>query len=440
MRMFDIIAKKRDGHELSREEIAFFVKGYTQGEIPDYQASSLLMAIYIQGMTKQETCDLTLEMAASGDTIDLSAIEGVKVDKHSTGGVGDKTTLVVAPIVASLGVKIAKMSGRGLGHTGGTLDKLEAIPGFNIAIAQDEFFDIVNKHGLSLVGQTGNLGPADKKIYALRDVTATVASTPLIASSIMSKKIAAGADKILLDVKVGSGAFMKTVDDAIELAQEMVEIGSLAKRDTVALITDMDRPLGSAIGNALEVQEVIDVLHGEGPTDLRSICIELAANMYHLGMGVDIDEARAQVAQQMDNEEGFEKLRELVAAQGGDVSVIDNPELFKQAEMSLDVVADRSGYICEMDAERVGMAGVALGAGRAKKEDGIDYSAGIKLYKKLGDKVCAHDVIATLYANDQGRLDEAHKIICGTLAISDTPYNKPPLVYARVSKDGVEIF
>ena len=331
MRMYDIIAKKRDGGELTEEEIKFFIRGYVAGEIPDYQASALLMAIYFKGMTAKETAQLTMSMANSGETVDLSSIDGIKVDKHSTGGVGDKTTLIVAPIVASLGVRVAKMSGRGLGHTGGTIDKLESIPGMQTSIDREEFFSIVRKVGVSVIGQSGNLVPADKKLYALRDVTATIDSIPLIASSIMSKKIAAGSDCILLDVKTGSGAFMKTFDDSIRLAEAMVSIGEHVGRRTVALITDMDRPLGDAIGNSLEVCEACETLKGRGPNDLATVCTELAANMLYLAGKGTVGECRKAAADQMKNGAGFAKLKEMVAAQGGDTAVLDDYAKFQQA-------------------------------------------------------------------------------------------------------------
>lgn len=441
MRMYDIIEKKRDGNQLTDEEIAFFVKGYATGEIPDYQASALCMAIYFQGMTARETATLTMEMVHSGDVVDLSKIDGIKVDKHSTGGVGDKTSLVVAPIVASLGVRMAKMSGRGLGHTGGTLDKLESIPGLSVAIESERFAHIVNEVGVAIISQTGNLVPADKRLYGLRDVTATVDSLPLIASSIMSKKIAAGADKILLDVKCGSGAFMKTVDDAIALAKEMVSIGEEVGRTTVALITDMGRPLGMCIGNTLEVAEAATTLQGKGPKDLTDICVELAGNLLHLAGKGDMDTCRDLARAQIANGEGFAKLKEMVAAQGGNAALLDTPfEMLVQPRPSRELRAAHAGSIFAMDTERCGIASVALGAGREKKEDTIDYSAGIVLAKKTGDSVQAGDVLATLYAANEDLLDAGEKIFTDALDIREQEAVAAPLFHARVSREGVERF
>lgn len=402
MRMYDIIHKKREGGELTREELRFFVLGFTRGEIPDYQASALLMAIFFRGMTRRETGDLTLEMAGSGDRADLSALPGVKVDKHSTGGVGDKTSLIIGPIAAACGVTIAKMSGRGLGHTGGTVDKLESIPGLRTDIPRQEFFDIVKRTGLSIIGQSGNLCPADKKLYALRDVTATVESLPLIASSIMSKKIAAGADAILLDVKVGSGAFMKTLEDSRALAREMVRIGSQVGRQTVALITDMDMPLGRKIGNALEVQEAVEVLSGKGDHRLRSLCLELSANMVYLGRQAETMEgARAKAVEAVRSGGALEKLRQMAEAQGGDPSYITNPEKFTISPACVEIAAPQAGYITRLDAEGCGLAAVELGAGRETKESPIDFGAGIVLMKNKGDRVEKGQPIARLYAQSE---------------------------------------
>lgn len=402
MRMYDIIHKKREGGELTREELRFFVLGFTRGEIPDYQASALLMAIFFRGMTRRETGDLTLEMAGSGDRVDLSALPGVKVDKHSTGGVGDKTSLIIGPIAAACGVTIAKMSGRGLGHTGGTVDKLESIPGLRTDIPRQEFFDIVKRTGLSIIGQSGNLCPADKKLYALRDVTATVESLPLIASSIMSKKIAAGADAILLDVKVGSGAFMKTLEDSRALAREMVRIGSQVGRQTVALITDMDMPLGRKIGNALEVQEAVEVLSGKGDHRLRSLCLELSANMVYLGRQAETMEgARAKAVEAVRSGGALEKLRQMAEAQGGDPSYITNPEKFTISPACVEIAAPQGGYITRLDAEGCGLAAVELGAGRETKESPIDPGAGIILMKNKGDRVEKGQPIARLYAQSK---------------------------------------
>lgn len=439
MRMYDIIEDKRNGRELTDEQIKFFVDGYVAGEIPDYQASALCMAIYFQGMSARETATLTMDMVASGDVVDLSPIPGIKVDKHSTGGVGDKTSLVVAPIVASLGVKTAKMSGRGLGHTGGTLDKLESIPGLSVAVERERFIDIVSRVGVAIIGQTGNLVPADKKLYALRDVTATVDSLPLIASSIMSKKIAAGSDKILLDVKCGSGAFMKTVDDAIALAKEMVEIGEHVGRTTVAMITDMGRPLGMCIGNALEVAEAAATLQGKGPQDLTDICVELAANMLYLAGQGDMNSCRELAREQIANGNGFAKLKEMVDAQGGDAALLDRPyEQLVQPRIKREVRAHEAGYLYAMDTERCGIASVALGAGRAKKEDSIDYSAGIVLAKKSGDAIAEGDMLATLYAATEELCDEGERVFRSALDIRSEQPKAIPLFHARVTRDGVE--
>ncbi len=419
MRMYDILAKKRDGGILTDEEIQFFIDGYVSGAIPDYQASALLMAIFLKGMTPHETAALTRSMAQSGDLVDLSSIDGIKVDKHSTGGVGDKTTLIVAPVVASLGVRVAKMSGRGLGHTGGTVDKLESIPGFRTTLDREAFFDVVRRVGVSVIGQSGNLAPADKKLYALRDVTATVNSIPLIASSIMSKKIAAGSDRILLDVKTGSGAFMKTLEDSIALAKEMVSIGEHVGRRTVALITDMDRPLGCAIGNALEVCEACETLQGRGPADLTEVCIELAANMLWLAEKGELAQCRSLARQQIANGEAFAKLKEMVQAQGGDTSVLDDPEKFARPNVCYEVLAQREGFLYAMDTERCGIASMELGAGREKKEDPIDYSAGIVLRKKVGDFVRKGEVLASFYSSEESKCRTAEQTFTQALRIQD---------------------
>ncbi|MGI6230697.1 MAG: pyrimidine-nucleoside phosphorylase [Tractidigestivibacter sp.] len=438
MRMYDIIEAKRDGRELTDEEIDFFVKGYVEGSIPDYQAAAFCMAIYYRGMSERETARLTLDMAHSGDMVDLSSIPGVKVDKHSTGGVGDKTTLIVAPIVASLGVRVAKMSGRGLGHTGGTLDKLESIPGFQTAIDESRFFDIVSTVGCAVAGQTGNLVPADKKLYALRDVTATVDSLPLIASSIMSKKIAAGSDKILLDVKCGSGAFMKTPKDAVALAQVMVRIGENVGRTTAALITNMDRPLGHCIGNALEVQEAVRTLQGEGPDDLTDVCVELAAGMLELAGVGDVSACRSAAREQIANGKGLDKFAEMVAAQGGDARYVRDPKLFGTDSCVREVRATSSGWVRRMDTERVGIASAVLGAGRERKEDSIDPLAGIVLERKTGDEFIEGDLLATLYSAEESRLDDAEKILRDAVELGDERPDPEPLIYARVTRDGVE--
>lgn len=436
--MYDIIAKKRDGGELSEQEIQFFIDGYVKGDIPDYQASALTMAIYFRGMTARETAHLTMSMARSGEMVDLSSIDGIKVDKHSTGGVGDKTTLIIAPIVASLGVRVAKMSGRGLGHTGGTVDKMESIPGMRTALDRKTFFDVVRKVGVSVIGQSGNLVPADKKLYALRDVTATIESIPLIASSIMSKKIAAGSDCILLDVKTGSGAFMKTVDDSIHLAEAMVSIGEHVGRRTVALITDMDRPLGNAIGNSLEICEVCETLKGRGPEDLTSLCVELAANMLSLAGHGTLEACRALAKAQIENGKAFQKLREMVVAQGGDAAVLDDNSKFTQAAVRREITAREDGFIYAMNTEECGIASVELGAGREKKEDPIDFSAGIVLHKKVGDRVKTGEPLATFYTSSKQKCLEAEKLFREAVKISVEPPAAIPLVHARVTKDGVE--
>ncbi len=401
MRMYDIIKKKRDGEELTKKEIEFFVKGYVDGSIPDYQASALCMAIFYKGMTEKETAALTLEMANSGDTVDLSEFGSLTVDKHSTGGVGDKTSLIVAPIVASLGCILAKMSGRGLGHTGGTIDKLESIEGFNTALSPEKFFETVKETGVAVVGQTGNLTPADKKLYALRDVTATVDSIPLIASSIMSKKLAAGAKTIVLDVKCGSGAFMKTPEDAKALSLEMVKIGNNCGRNTAALITDMDKPLGNNIGNSLEVIEAIDVLKGNGPEDLKEVCLSLATEIVALSKEVSKDEARTLCEGSLNSGKAFEKFKEWITAQGGNGKWLDNTELFPKSKFSYEIKSENEGYIASMDAEKIGITSVILGAGRETKNDSIDMSAGIILRKKTGDKINKGDTVATLYSNNK---------------------------------------
>lgn len=406
MRMVDIIQKKRDGYALSLEEIHFFVTGYTEGTIPDYQMSALLMAIFLKGMNDEETSNLTMAMVHSGETIDLSPIHGIKVDKHSTGGVGDKTSLIVAPLVAAVGVPVAKMSGRGLGHTGGTIDKLESIPGFRIELTKEQFIRNVNDIKLALVGQSGNLAPADKKIYALRDVTATVNSIPLIASSIMSKKIAAGADAIVLDVKVGAGAFMKDLEHARQLAETMVRIGSSLHRRTIAVISDMDQPLGFEIGNAGEVREALEVLTGGGPEDLRSVCLTLAAHMTVLG-GVypDFEAAQAGLRTVLASGAAVEAFARFVEAQGGDPALIREPQRLPRAERELTLTADAAGYVEFIDAEKIGIAAMLLGAGRQTKEDAIDYAVGIALRKKVGDPVAAGETLAVLQSNGAGEAD-----------------------------------
>ena len=438
MRMYDLITKKKHGEALTKEEIAFTVGGYVRGEIPDYQMSALLMAIWFRGMTDEETTELTLCMARSGDMIDLSAIPGKKVDKHSTGGVGDKTTLIVTPIVAACGGKVAKMSGRGLGHTGGTVDKLESIPGYRTVLGRGEFFDVVNKCGLSIIGQSGNLATADKKLYALRDVTATVDSIPLIASSIMSKKLAAGSDCIVLDVKTGSGAFMKTLDDSIKLAQAMVAIGEGAGRHTVAFITDMDTPLGCSIGNSLEVMEAMDVLKGQGPEDLREVSLQLAeAMLYAIGKGTP-EECRKLAEQAVADGSAFETFCSMVRAQGGDDSVLRDYSQFPQAPYKREVLAETDGFITNMNAEGVGVVSVVLGAGRETKDSGIDFSAGLVLHKKKGEAVRRGESLVTLYTSREKLLDEAERMYREAVQIGSEQPEKKPLVYARVEKDTVE--
>ena len=432
MRMIDIIEKKKLGQTLSDAELAFFVEGYTKGSIPDYQAAALCMAIRLMGMDSKETAALTMAMAASGDQSDLSGIEGIKVDKHSTGGVGDKTTLVVGPIVAACGVPVAKMSGRGLGHTGGTLDKLESIPGYRISIPTDEFFSIVNSVGIALIGQTGNLAPADKKLYALRDVTATVDSLPLIASSIMSKKLASGADAIVLDVKAGSGAFMKTTEDAYALAKEMVAIGHHAGRNTVALITNMDRPLGRSIGNSLEVIEAIETLKGKGPDDFNDLCIELAANMLFLAEKGSLDDCRKLAVQRIADGSALQKFRDMIAAQGGDPAVVDDYSILPQSSIQREICAEESGYISHMDTQNCGISAMLLGAGRATKEDSIDHAAGIILNIKPGDFVEKGQTLAILYTNDPVTLDNAEQQLRASIHLSSVKPQVQPLIYGRV--------
>ena len=409
--MYDIIDRKKNGEELTKSEIEYFVGGFTRGEIPDYQASALLMAIWFCGMNDRELADLTLSMAHSGDMINLDAVEGFTVDKHSTGGVGDKTTLIVAPAVAACGGKVAKMSGRGLGFTGGTIDKLESIPGFNTSVGEKEFIENVNKIGLCIAGQTGEIAPADKKIYALRDVTATVDSIPLIASSIMSKKLAAGSKGIVLDVKCGSGAFMKTYEDAKLLAEKMTAIGQRAGRKTVALITNMDIPLGRAVGNALEVKEAVKILKNEQKDELYEVSVALAAHMLSLVNSKDIYECEKMIRLAIENGSALEKLKEAVGAQGGDISYIDDTSKFIDASVCIEYKAEKSGYINKIDAQKIGRASVLLGAGREKKDDVIDFGAGIYLCKKTGDEVREGDTVARLYTNKNEYADSALAVI-----------------------------
>ena len=432
MRMYDIIRKKRDGGELSKEEINFFIDGYVKGEIPDYQASALLMAIFFNGMNFDETVALTFAVRDSGQRLDFSSINGIRVDKHSTGGVGDKTSLVVAPLVASLGVKVAKMSGRGLGHTGGTIDKLESIPGFKTDISEEEFLKNVNEIGVCIVGQNKDLAPADKKLYALRDVTATVDSLPLVVSSIMGKKLAADDDCIVLDVKTGSGAFTKTIEESRKLAKTMVEIGKQAGKKMLALITDMDRPLGDAIGNTLEVKEAIDTLNGHGPQDFTEICVILATNMLYLAGKGSVEECEKMVKGALADGSALETLKKMVTAQGGDVECIENPDKFAKAPYVMSVKAKKSGYIQRVDTEGYGISSLLLGAGRNTKEESIDFSAGIVLKKKTGDYVNEGDEIAVMHTSEEKRFAPAlEKFYASTIIVDEEP-QKRPIVLDRV--------
>lgn len=429
MNMNDIIIKKRDGDKLSKEEIQYFVDGYTKGEIPDYQASALLMAIFFQKMDEGETFELTNAMRYSGDTIDLSKIKGIKVDKHSTGGVGDKVTLVVAPTVSACGVPIAKMSGRGLGFTGGTLDKLESIPGFRIALEPQEFFDQVNDIGIAVIGQTGQTVPADKKLYALRDVTGTVDNMSLIASSIMSKKLAAGSDAILLDVKCGNGAFMETQEMAEALGETMCKIGNSAGKKTVAAITDMSQPLGKAVGNSLEVIEAIETLKENGPDDIYELSLRLAGIMIYLGgRAKTAEEGKIMAMQAIQSGAALEKMKKFIKAQGGNPDVVDDYSLLPQAKLSKELVADRNGYVAKIEARQIGLASQHTGAGRATKEDSIDLAAGVVLNKKVGDRVSKGDVLATFYGDDMKKVTNAEKEAAKAFTIVDEKVEKPVLV------------
>ena len=428
MRIYDIIEKKRDRQKLTKEEIDFFVQEYTKGNIEDYQASALLMAIFINGMDEEETVNLTESMAKSGDMLDLSSIDGITADKHSTGGVGDKTSLIVAPICASLGIKMAKMSGRGLGHTGGTIDKLESIKGFNVSLETEDFFKQVNEIGVSIIGQTGNLAPADKKIYALRDVTATVDNISLIASSIMSKKIAAGAQNIVLDVKCGSGAFMKDEESATLLAETMVNIGKKCGRNMAAVITNMDIPLGSNVGNALEINEVIDILNNKGNEQLRELCLVLSATILSISYDWDYNEAYQKAEQTLIDGSAIKKFKEFIVAQSGCSEMIVLPK----AKMSLEIKAIQDGYIQSIDSRIVGESAVLLGAGREKKSDSIDYGAGIILYKKTGDIVNIGDTIAVLYAESEDRLKKGEKLFNTSYIIGEEKPETKPLIYKTI--------
>lgn len=432
MRMVDLIEKKRDGGVLSDDEIRYIISGFTSGEIPDYQMAAFAMAVFYRGMDDHETAVLTDAMMHSGDTIDLSRFGTKSVDKHSTGGVGDKTTLIVAPIVASLGGKMAKMSGRGLGHTGGTVDKLESIPGFQTTLSAERFMQQVEEVGLAVIGQSGNLTPADKKLYALRDVTATVDSLPLITSSIMSKKLAAGSHSIVLDVKIGSGAFMKTLADGRQLAERMVAIGKACGRNVTAVMTNMDIPLGYYIGNALEVMEAVDVLRGRGCADLRAVCVELAVNMLMLCNGWDEDTARARVEESITSGAAFETMKRWIAAQGGDALALEDFGRLPQASVCESVKAPCSGYISVMDTQKVGEASALLGAGRQTKEDSIDYAAGIVLKKKTGDYVAAGDEIAVLYTNQPETVAASARTLLASLTWSQTVPADEPLILGIV--------
>ena len=428
MLMVDIIRKKRDGGSLTKEEIDFFINGYVKGEIPDYQVSALMMAIFFKGMNDEETGNLTLAMLHSGEKLDLSSIKGFKVDKHSTGGVGDKTSLVLTPMVAACNVPVAKMSGRGLGHTGGTIDKLESFKGFSTAISNEQFINNVNTVGISIMGQTKDLAPADKLLYALRDVTATVDNMSLIASSIMSKKLAAGADGIVLDVKSGSGAFMKNDRDAFELAEKMVAIGKHSGVKTMAVISDMDQPLGRAVGNAIEVREAIDTLYGRGPEDLKELCLTLGSYMVSFAKNVTPDEARSMLLEVLDNKKALDKLADFIEAQGGDRNDVYNPDNLPKASKTIEFKADRDCYVSSIMSEDIGTASLLLGGGRRSKEDVIDLSVGIYLNKKVGEKCSKGECIATLYGNDDGKLSEGLERLRKAYDFSDTPVETSKLI------------
>jgi len=434
--MYDVIAKKRDGGKLTKEEIDYFIEGYTTGDVPDYQASALAMAIFLKGMDAEETTHLTSAMMHSGDTVDLTDIKGIKVDKHSTGGVGDTTTLVLGPLVAACGVPVAKMSGRGLGHTGGTLDKLEAIPGFDINLSIEDFIDAVNKHKIAVIGQTKDIAPADKKLYSLRDVTATVDNISLISASIMSKKLAAGSDAIVLDVKVGSGAFIKTFDQAEKLAQTMVELGTAIGRNVIGVITSMEQPLGEAIGNSVEVIEAIETLKGNGPEDLTDLCLNLGANMLLCAEHVaTFDEGVALLKEKISSGEALEKFREFVATQSGNPAVVDDYTLMKQPKTTVEYLASADGYIESTKADDIGIASMILGAGRESITDPIDMSAGILLKKKVGDQVKKGDLIATLFTDKDHKIEEAKAMLDEAIKISANHVDKPKLIKAIVYKN-----
>lgn len=438
MGMYDLIVKKKAGKALDTADINYIVKGFTKGDIPDYQMAAFLMAVCLKGMNKEETIALTMAMAHSGDMLDLSAIKGVKVDKHSTGGVGDKTSLVISPMAASLGIPVAKMSGRGLGHTGGTIDKLESFPGFSTSIPKEKFIDNVNRMKLAIVGQTANLAPADKKIYALRDVTATVDNIALIASSIMSKKIASGADVIVLDVKTGSGAFMKTLKDSIALAEAMVEIGNGAGKETYAVITDMNQPLGRAVGNSMEVAEAIKTLQGEGPEDLLEVSLTLGSYMLLGAKAAPTAEAaRNMLKETISNQSALKKLSEFVCAQGGDDSAVFNTEQFPKTAILEEVKSEKEGYVTNIITDEVGMASLVLGGGRETKDSVIDLSVGIYIHKKLGDKVKKGDSLAALYGNDKKKVEEARKRLLGAYIIETSKPEPVKYIYGIVTKEGL---
>ncbi len=429
MQMTELLAKKRDGGVLSTEEIDFMIQGYTRGEIPDYQMSAMCMAILLRGMDERETLDMTMSMMHSGETLDLSPIRGVKADKHSTGGVGDKTSLILCPMVAAAGLKIAKMSGRGLGHTGGTIDKLESFSGFSTAISEEIFFRNVNDIGIAIMGQTADLVPADKKIYALRDVTGTVPSIPLIVSSIMSKKLASGADVIVLDVKVGDGAFMKTEQQAEELARGLTRIGRLAGRKCAAVITDMDQPLGYAVGNALEVREALAVLRGEERGELLELCLTLGAcMMVEAGVEWSVEEAKLSLLKVIEDGSALDKLAQMVRAQGGDAAAVYDPSLLPQAAVSVEAVSQRGGYVSRIHAERIGLISMHLGGGRVTKESSIDLSVGLLLHKKVGDRVEPGESLATICAASPEKAGEAAEMLLDCYEFSEKPVSKPVLI------------
>ncbi|MBU9726915.1 pyrimidine-nucleoside phosphorylase [Diplocloster modestus] len=436
MRMYDLIMKKRNGGVLTKEEIEFMIHDYTNGKIPDYQMSAMMMAVYFRGMSKEETVNLTMSMARSGDMLDLSAIEGIKVDKHSTGGVGDKTSLVLTPMLAALGLPVAKMSGRGLGHTGGTIDKLESFPGFSVSLTETQFIENVNRIKIAIMGQTADLAPADKKLYALRDVTATVDNLSLIASSIMSKKLAAGADAIVLDVKTGSGAFMKTEEDALALAKTMVEIGTSAGRKMTAIVSDMDQPLGFAVGNALEVKEAIETLKGRGSEDLKNLCRKLGAGLLvSIGRSHSMEEAEDILQKTIDDGSALAKLAEFVHAQGGEEAAVFNTELLPQASLVEEIPSEQSGYICHIDTEDVGIVSLILGGGRETKDSEIDLSVGLVLHKKVGDYVKTGESLAAIHANDPEKLRQAKERFRSTCHFSEEPVERPAFIKAIIQAD-----